>query len=104
MKMRKLLEDKEGFGESRREWVLWIMQRAGKKNSNNVGFQFWQQHFHPIELSTNELLEQKLDYIHRNPVEAGFVENAEDWFYSSAKDYCGLGKGMLEILLSNNDG
>ena len=42
MKMRKLLEDKGSFGESRREWVLWMLQRAGNKNSNNVGFQFWQ--------------------------------------------------------------
>jgi putative transposase len=25
--------------ESRREWMLWMMKRAGKKNSQNVGFQ-----------------------------------------------------------------
>jgi len=36
--------------ESRREWILWMMERAGRKNSNNQNFQLWQQDNHPIEL------------------------------------------------------
>jgi len=40
---------------------------------------------------------QKLDYIHNNPVEAGFVTKAEEWKYSSAIDYYG-GKELLEII------
>ena len=39
---------------------------------------------------------QKLDYIHYNPVEAGFVEKPEEYLYSSARDYYG-GKGLVEI-------
>ena len=31
--------------ESRREWLLWMMERAGKKKSNNNNFQFWQPAF-----------------------------------------------------------
>ena len=30
--------------ESRKEWIIWMMERAGKKNSNNKDWQFWQQH------------------------------------------------------------
>lgn len=82
--------------ESRKEWMLWMMKIAGEKKSNNNGFQFWQQHNHPIELSTNEISQQRIDYIHNNPVESGFVENPSDWVYSSAKDYEG-GKGLLDI-------
>ncbi len=82
--------------ESRKEWLLWMMQRAGSKKSNNKDFQFWQQHNHPIELNTNEVLQQRVDYIHNNPVEAGFVENAGDWIYSSARDYEGK-KGLIDI-------
>ncbi|HEV8083339.1 MAG TPA: hypothetical protein VGP55_09070 [Chitinophagaceae bacterium] len=41
---------------------------------------------------------QKLDYIHYNPVEAGFVTKAEEWKYSSAIDYFGS-KGLLEIIM-----
>jgi len=40
----------ENLQESRREWMLWMMERAGRKNSNNNNFQFWQQHNKPIEL------------------------------------------------------
>ena len=60
--------------ESRKEWLLWMMKRAGEKNGNNNRFQFWQQHNQPIELSNNEMLQQKLDYLHNNPIEAGFVD------------------------------
>ena len=38
------------------------------------------QHNHPIELSTNEMLDQRLDYTHNNTVVAGFVENQKTGF------------------------
>ena len=69
------------------------MERAGKKNTNNSAFQLWQQHNQPIELINNVRAHQKLDYMHFNPGEAGFVMRQEDW-YSSAIDYNG-GKGLL---------
>lgn len=96
MRLRKAIQ--ENPQESRKEWMLWMMERAGKRNTNNKDFQFWQQHNHPIELDSNYLMEQKLDYIHNNPVEAGFVELPEEWLYSSARDYAG-GKGLIDILL-----
>lgn len=82
--------------ESRREWLIWMMERAGKLNPNNKGYQFWNQDNRPIELFDNEIMQQKLDYIHNNPVEGGFVDSPEDWRWSSARDYAGL-KGLLEI-------
>jgi hypothetical protein len=42
------------------------------------------------------MLEQRLSYLHNNPVEQGIVFRAEDYVYSSAIDYCGE-KGLLEI-------
>lgn len=42
---------------------------------------------------------QKLDYIHNNPVEAGFVNNPEDFIYRSARDYYGLIRLKNVILL-----
>ncbi|WP_335682979.1 transposase [Pontibacter actiniarum] len=84
--------------ESRKEWMLWMFERAGRLNSNNQTFQFWQQHNQPIELNSNSLIEQKLDYIHQNPVEAGFVWEPQNYPYSSAIDYAGE-KGMVDIIL-----
>jgi putative transposase len=82
--------------ESRKEWMLWLMERAGLKNSNVKHRQFWQQHNKPIELWSVAVIDQKIDYIHNNPVEAGFVSEPEHWKYSSAIDFSG-GKGLLEI-------
>ncbi len=84
--------------ESRENRILKIMKDAGSKNNNNNGFQFWQQHNHPILLDTNYILDQKLDYIHNNPVKTGFVDEPESYLYSSARDYAGI-KGLIEIEL-----
>ena len=51
-----------------------------------------------VELWSNAVIEQKLEYIHQNPVEEGLVFRAEDYMYSSAVDYAG-GKGLLDIIL-----
>lgn len=88
--------------ESRREWMLNIFRYAGEQNSNNTTYQsdsyrIWKQDNHPVSCSTAEILKQKMDYLHENPVRAGFVEKAEDWVYSSAGDYyCGK-KGLIEV-------
>jgi putative transposase len=47
--------------ESRKELLLWLFERAGKANKNNMHYQFWQQDNHPIELNTNEIIEQRLN-------------------------------------------
>jgi REP element-mobilizing transposase RayT len=88
----------DNIQESRKEWMLWMMERAGKKNSNVTGRQFWQQHNQPIELWSNEVFEQKLNYTHHNPVESGFVTEAIHWRYSSAIDYTGS-KGLVKVTL-----
>jgi putative transposase len=82
--------------ESRKDWMLWIFKNAGRNNDRNVSYQFWQQDNRPVELDTNKMIDQRLEYIHNNPVEAGIVGQPEDYLYSSAKDYSGL-KGLLNI-------
>lgn len=72
------------------------MKRAGSKNSNVKEYQFWQQHNKPIELWSAHVIDQKIEYIHNNPVVAGFVEEAHYWKYSSAIDYSG-GKGLVKV-------
>lgn len=92
--IRKYIENNPQ--ESRKEWLLWMMKRAGDMKSNNNDFQFWLHHNHPIELATNDILQQRIDYIHNNPVESRFVDNPADWLYSSARDYEGI-KGLIDI-------
>lgn len=82
--------------ESRKEWLLNMMEKAGTQNSNVKYRQFWQQHNQPAELWSNKFIEQKTKYIHNNPVKAGFVIEPQYWKYSSAANYCGE-PGVIEI-------
>ena len=97
-KLLKAIE--ENPQESRKEWLLWMFERAGLKNSNVKQKQFWQQHNQPIEIWSLKVFEQKLNYIHQNPVEGGFVTDPIDWKYSSARNYGNNDQTILEIDLN----
>lgn len=83
-------------GESRKEWMLRMFREAGASNSNNKEYQFWQQHNKPIELGTNEMIERYVNYLHENPVKAGYVELAEDYVYCSGPPIAGK-PGLLKL-------
>lgn len=84
--------------ESKKDWMLWMFKRAGARNSNNKVYQFWQQDNHPIELSTNKMIEQRLNYLHENPVTSGLVTEAQYYKYSSATDYYEERRGLVPVL------
>ncbi len=52
-----------------------------KAHKGDRAYQFWQE----------------VDYIHNNPVKRGYVNKAEPWRYSSARDYLGQQQGLLEV-------
>jgi REP element-mobilizing transposase RayT len=52
-----------------------------------VSGRIWQKTNMPILIYSEKFFNQKLDYIHNNPVEKGYVESPEDWIYSSARNY-----------------
>lgn len=96
---KKLIEAiKENPKESRKDWMLNMFENAGSNNGNNSRYQFWQQHNMPMELFNNRIIDQKLDYLHNNPVVAGFVIEPYEYKHSSAIDYAG-GKGLVDIEL-----
>ncbi|MCK9613322.1 MAG: transposase [Bacteroidales bacterium] len=84
--------------ESRRELLLACFKESASKSSNVEGYQFWQHDNHPIELWSNKVIAEKINYIHTNPVEAGLVYKPEDYIYSSARDYCGE-KGLVNDII-----
>lgn len=79
--------------ESRKKWLLNLFSFAGKGELT----QFWQKNYHPIELNTDKLFQQRLDYLHENPVKAGLVREHHHYLYSSAIDYYEEKQGLLEI-------
>lgn len=56
-------------------------------NAKDRIFQFWERNPLTVDLFTDYVLEQKIDYIHDNPVKAGFASYPEDYHYSSASFY-----------------
>ncbi len=62
-------------GESRREWLLHMLKYFAKYQKQNETYTFWQKTNHPIELNYPEIIDQKIEYIYNNPVEAGYVTN-----------------------------
>ena len=67
--------------------MLWMFEKAGKEKNNISRYQFWQHHNKPIELWSIKVILQKVNYIHDNPVETGFVTEPTEWKYSSARNF-----------------
>ncbi|UFH35067.1 hypothetical protein [Flavobacterium acetivorans] len=81
--------------QSRKEFLLDFFKKEVEKSSNVKHYQFWRHDNKPIELWSNKLIQQKIDYVHNNAVEEGLVYKAEDYVYSSAIDYSGQ-KGLID--------
>lgn len=47
----------------------------------------WQPRYYGFNIWSRQKLEEKLNYIHLNPVRAGLVDRAVDWKWSSARWY-----------------
>ena len=85
-------------GESRRDWMLNRFEYAGKNDKKITNYKFWQEGNDAQEIYLNDYFNQKLNYIHYNPVKAEIVNREEDYRYSSAIDWAG-GKGLLDVVI-----
>jgi putative transposase len=83
--------------ESRREWILNKFSFEAIRTGRAKNYKIWSDDNHAICLDTNEWIEQRLEYIHQNPVKQMIVFKPEDYIFSSAIDYSG-GKGLVKIL------
>jgi REP-associated tyrosine transposase len=54
------------------------------RHKSDRTFQLWQEGSHPQVIENEEMVRQKLEYIHQNPVKRGFVSDPTHWRYSSA--------------------
>jgi REP element-mobilizing transposase RayT len=58
--------------------------------------QFWLEGSHPELIADDEMMWQKLEYMHNNPVKRGYVDDPVHWRYSSARNYAGQ-QDVLEV-------
>ncbi len=86
----------ENTQESRKEWLLMIFKYHAKFNKRVEKFQFWTHENYAVELTSIEMIESRVNYIHQNPVRAGYVAQEHEYIYSSAKNFAGL-INLMEI-------
>jgi REP element-mobilizing transposase RayT len=84
--------------ESRRDWMLDKFEFSGRNDKKIKNFRFWQEGTDIQEVFLNDYFEQKLEYIHNNPVKAEIVSFPYEYRYSSAVDYAG-GKGLIPVVV-----
>ena len=95
---KQILKSIANEPESRREWLLFMFERAARKHKRNTKYQFWTHENHAVLLYSDKFITERLHYIHHNPVRNGIVEKPEDYMYSSARNYATL-DAVLEIEL-----
>jgi len=84
---KQILKTIYEINESRKEWLEIVFRYHAKYNKRNSTMQFWTHENHAVELTTNEMISSRINYIHQNPVRAGWVENEYDYLYSSARNF-----------------
>ena len=70
------------------------------QNTNNI-YKIWQDNNSPKIIESDYYMNQKIDYIHNNPVVKGFVEKPEDWIYSSARNYYLGDETLIKVSMNN---
>jgi hypothetical protein len=93
---KKILSQIQNEPESRREWMLKLFEDEAEKSIKHKNYKFWKVGNHAIEIYSPKFTWEKINYIHNNPVKAGFVSKSYDWTYSSARNYQDM-ESFLEI-------
>jgi len=93
---QKFFEIMDSDIESRRDWMKMVVEYHGRYKINQTR-QIWTHENHAELIYGQNFLEQKLAYIHENPVRAGIVAKPEDYLYSSARNYADM-EGPIDII------
>ncbi len=76
---KQILKEIDEQNESRKEWLKMIFTYHGKYNNRIENYQFWTHENHAVELTNNDMIDSRINYIHQNPVRAGIVANDFDY-------------------------
>jgi REP element-mobilizing transposase RayT len=82
--------------DNRVERLLARLRFSKRAHKTDREYQFWQEGSHAELILSEQMMREKLDYIHANPVKRGYVDKPEHWRYSSARNYAGQA-GLIDI-------
>ena len=84
--------------ESQSAKVLLRQLRALKRrHKTESDYQVWEEGSMPKQIESDEMMLQKLEYIHNNPVKRGYVDEPVHWRYSSVRTYAEL-PGLVQVI------
>jgi len=86
------------FSENGHTFQLYKMRKSKNPSHADSVHQLWQEGYYPKKIFSDEMMIQKIEYIHNNPVKRGFVDRPEDWRYSSMRNYLGL-ESLIPVTL-----
>lgn len=81
---RKIVDRLKVVGDQE---ILWQLRMHKLPHKHDREFQFWQEGSHPQQIGSEDMLRQKLSYIHDNPIRRGYISDPSHWRYSSARNY-----------------
>jgi REP element-mobilizing transposase RayT len=84
---KQIIQTIKEYPESRREWLLAKFSYAANRVKNGNNFKVWKDGFHPVILDSHLKIEQRINYIHCNPVVSELVYHERDWKNSSYAAY-----------------
>lgn len=96
---KKIVSTIQEINESRREWLLHKFSFAAHNAGRAENYKLWKDDNHAIQLTDGNIFQQKLKYIHENPVRQMIVPHAEDYLLSSAHDHAGGTQGLVKITI-----
>ncbi len=59
-------------------------------------YQIWQEGGKPKQMQNDDMMWQKIEYTHNNPLNRGFVDDPLHWRWSSARNYASQ-PGLIEV-------
>ena len=90
---RKIIDHLKAVNDS---WLLRQLEFLKAPNKTDRDYQLWQEGSHPQMIQNDEMMRQKLEYMHNNPVRRGYVDDPVHWRHSSARNYAGM-PALLEV-------
>ena len=76
--------------------ILKALEMAKPAGNENCKIQIWQEEVCSEKIADVDIMQEKIEYIHYDPVRRGYVDEPADWRYSSARNYAGH-HGLIEV-------
>jgi putative transposase len=86
----------------RKNWMLQRFEQSSQNLKRLERFQLWQSCSNPTHIDFNHVfkLQERILFVHENPVRDKIVASPSEYLYSSAGDYAGK-KGLVNVTVIN---